>query len=141
MRPRSRLKPEWTLSAAILLMTVLLACGSKETQKTSEESAGDRYGGTLVVGIIGDVDALNPLVSSTRGASDIEGMIFLTLTDINKDLDTYSPALAKSWEFSEDGPTASRPPLKMSDSPSRSRLTRSSPGAPYAGSSSSGTWR
>jgi len=55
-----------------------------------------------VVGEIGDVDALNPLISSTRNASDVEGMLFLTLTEINPDLDSYSPSLAKSWEFSPD---------------------------------------
>jgi len=92
-----------TALAALLTVAALLACGGKgDREETLLETAGDRYGGTLVVGLIGDVDALNPLISSTRGASDIEGMIFLTLTEINPDLDSYSPSLAKSWEFSED---------------------------------------
>jgi len=87
-------------SWSVLLLT--LACGEKGEQKTSQWPPDDRYGGTLVVGEIGDVDALNPLISSTRNASDVEGMLFLTLTEINTDLDSYSPSLAKSWEFSSD---------------------------------------
>jgi peptide/nickel transport system substrate-binding protein len=79
-----------------------LACGRDKEQSAEQSYPDDRYGGTLVVGGIGDVDALNPLVSSTRNASDVEGMLFVTLTEINPDLDSYSPSLAKSWEFSED---------------------------------------
>jgi peptide/nickel transport system substrate-binding protein len=90
------------LVSAILIFLLMAACGGQKEQKTGQSALGDRYGGTLVVGEIGDVDALNPLVSSTRNASDVEGMLFLTLTEINPDLDTYSPSLARSWEFSED---------------------------------------
>jgi peptide/nickel transport system substrate-binding protein len=85
---------------SVLLLT--LACGGRGEEKAGQGSPDDRYGGTLVVGEIGDVDALNPLISSTRNASDVEGMLFLTLTEINPDLDSYSPSLAKSWEFSQD---------------------------------------
>ena len=58
-------------------------------------------GDTLVVGVIGDADSLNPLTSSSRGAADIEGLLFLRLTRTNPDF-SHSPSLAKSWEFSED---------------------------------------
>lgn len=64
------------------------------------KSAYDR-GDTLVVGTIGDADALNPLVSTTRGASDVEGLLFLGLTRTNPDF-SHAPLLAKSWEFSPD---------------------------------------
>ena len=102
MRPR-RAGSWFTRPLIVCLLLLLLAgCGGEKRQESQGSTGDDRYGGTLVVGLIGDVDALNPLVSSTRGASDVEGMLFLTLTDINPDLDTYGPALAKSWEFSED---------------------------------------
>ena len=58
-------------------------------------------GDTLVLGVIGDADSLNPLTSSSRGASDIEQLLFLNLTSTNPDF-SHSPSLAKSWEFSED---------------------------------------
>ena len=71
MRRRPCRVPSRTCAVALLLITILSACGTKEDRKTSPGTGDDRYGGTLVVGIIGDVDALNPLVSSTRGASDM----------------------------------------------------------------------
>lgn len=90
------------LLICVFLFLLPLACGGEKEHSADQSYPDDRYGGTLVVGGIGDVDALNPLISSTRNASDVEGMLFLTLTEINPDLDSYSPSLAKSWEFSED---------------------------------------
>ena len=58
-------------------------------------------GDTLVVGVIGDADSLNPLTSTSRGAADIESLLFLSLTRTNPDF-SHAPSLAKSWEFSED---------------------------------------
>ncbi|MDA2934405.1 peptide-binding protein [Acidobacteria bacterium AH-259-D05] len=58
-------------------------------------------GDTLVLGIIGDVDSLNPLTLTTLGAQDIIGLLFLGLTRTNPDF-SHGPLLAKSWEFSDD---------------------------------------
>lgn len=58
-------------------------------------------GDTLVVGSIGDADSLLDLISSTKNADEIIGLIFLGLTSTNPDF-TAGPALAKSWEFSKD---------------------------------------
>ncbi|MCF7802927.1 MAG: peptide-binding protein [Candidatus Marinimicrobia bacterium] len=92
---------------------VFMACGGGGDKKMSEDIRfvtmpdGQRIpqGGTLIVGLISDVKALNPYISTTVQASNIESLIFMTLADINKDLLTYSPRLAKSWEFSEDRKT------------------------------------
>ena len=64
---------------------------------TSPHDTGD----TLVVGIIGDADSLNPLTLATRGAQRIEGLLFLGLTKTNPDF-SHAPSFAESWEFSED---------------------------------------
>jgi peptide/nickel transport system substrate-binding protein len=58
-------------------------------------------GDTLVVGAIGDADSLNDLISSTKNADEIIGLLFLTLTSTNPDF-SHGPSLAKSWEFSKD---------------------------------------
>ena len=58
-------------------------------------------GDTLVVGLIGDVDSLNALTSTTRGAQDILGLLFLALTRTNPDF-SHGPLLAQSWEFSNN---------------------------------------
>ena len=64
------------------------------------KSTYDR-GDTLVVGTIGDADSLLDLISSTRGADDVIGLMFMTLTSTNPDF-SHGPSLAKSWEFSKD---------------------------------------
>ncbi|HKJ66448.1 MAG TPA: peptide-binding protein, partial [bacterium] len=62
-------------------------------------------GGTLVAGVISDVKSLNYYVAESRLAQDIIDLMFLSLTTINPDLKTFSPLLAKSWEFSDDRKT------------------------------------
>lgn len=89
-------------------MVFLFAYGS-ENQKNSltfekeysEEDIVD--GGTLVVGIMGDPEALNPLTALSKYAKDVVSLIFRSLADINADLNSFSPQLAKSWLFSNDG--------------------------------------
>jgi peptide/nickel transport system substrate-binding protein len=71
----------------------------------SERAPGDRgraYGGTLVVGVETDADALSPLTSTTSTGSDIHGVLFAGLASTNPDMASYSPWLARSWEFSND---------------------------------------
>ena len=58
-------------------------------------------GDTLVVGLIGDADSLNPLTSETKDAHDVLDLLTLSLTHINPDFSS-APSLARSWEFSED---------------------------------------
>ncbi len=61
-----------------------------------------QYGGTLDIGVDADADALCPLTSSAATGSDIHGLIFAGLAQTNPDMATYSPWLARSWEFSKD---------------------------------------
>ena len=80
---------------------------SEKTNPVFEEKWNAFYktnydtGDTLVVGVIGDADSLNPLTSASVGASDIESLLFLQLTRLDPDF-SHGPALAKSWEFSAD---------------------------------------
>ena len=58
-------------------------------------------GDTLVIGLIGDADSLNPLTVETKNAQDLADLLFLTLTHINPDYSS-APSLAETWEFSEN---------------------------------------
>lgn len=58
-------------------------------------------GDTIVIGNIGDADSLNDLISSTKNADDVIGLLFLGLTRTNPDF-SHAPSLARSWEFSKD---------------------------------------
>lgn len=88
--------------ALLLSITVLLAigCAQKEGEVgVGSESAQD--GGTLVVGISVDADALNELVHTSTISRDIIELLFLRLTEYDQDLN-FVPRLAESWEFSPD---------------------------------------
>jgi peptide/nickel transport system substrate-binding protein len=69
-----------------------------------EQPTGERYGGTVVVGTIGELPGgMNGLISADHSAS--QHQIFVNLTtlvrlDGNFDLQPY---LAESWELNEDG--------------------------------------
>ncbi len=63
----------------------------------------ERYGGTVVVGGIGELsDGMNALVSADHSASQHQIFIHLmTLIQVDENLEP-SPYLAESWEISED---------------------------------------
>ena len=86
--------------AALAALCLLAACGSGG-DRADEAGQDSRYGGTMVVGIRVDVDALNELVSTSAVARDIIEQLFLSLTDYGPDLELV-PRLARSWEFSDD---------------------------------------
>jgi peptide/nickel transport system substrate-binding protein len=85
--------------ALALFVLSAAGCGGKKEER-AEPSAG--YGGTLVVGVETDADALSPLTSTTTTGSDIHGLLFAGLANTNPDMATYSPWLARSWEYSAD---------------------------------------
>jgi peptide/nickel transport system substrate-binding protein len=59
-------------------------------------------GGTVVIGLVSDVDALNNLVSTDAVATEMmENMLFEPLVRYDEHLQ-IRPALAQSWEFSDD---------------------------------------
>ncbi|MCH7818796.1 MAG: hypothetical protein IIB40_04470 [Candidatus Marinimicrobia bacterium] len=74
---------------------------SQRVEKTySEEDIVN--GGNLIIGTTGEPDGLNPLTAHTKNAKDAISLIYRRLADLNEDLTTFSPQLAKSWEFSKD---------------------------------------
>ena len=79
----------------------LSGCGGKGEEKGNGSAGDDRYGGTLVVGISGDIDGLNPVVATSVGASNVMGQIYMSLATMNKQMD-FEPDVAESWEFSDD---------------------------------------
>lgn len=92
----------------IVLAAIVTACGGGGGRQgevewvTMNDGQKIPQGGTLIGGFITDVKSLNPYVVESQTGGDVIGMMFLSLTDINPDLRTYSPRLARSWEFSDD---------------------------------------
>jgi len=91
----------------LVLIVFFIACGSDSRKNfiNDDASYSDKdivNGGTLVAGINGEPDALNPLTGLLQPAINIQSLVFRRLANINEDLTTFSPQLAKSWEFSKD---------------------------------------
>ena len=91
----------------LIFLFLFISCGksdnsgSKRVEKTYSE-ADIVNGGSLIIGITGEPDGLNPLTAHTKNARDANSLIYRRLADFNEDLSTFSPQLAKSWHFSND---------------------------------------
>ncbi|MDX1566910.1 MAG: ABC transporter substrate-binding protein [Longimicrobiales bacterium] len=69
----------------------------------SDRELSDQYGGTVVVGGIGELDGMNALTSTGyQAAQHQEYMTLMTLAQYDENLRPV-PYLAESWELSEDG--------------------------------------
>ncbi|MDD2717667.1 MAG: peptide-binding protein [Candidatus Wallbacteria bacterium] len=73
----------------------------KLLKPTSEVSLSPSYGDTLVQQCRVNPETFNPLFVNSAADSEILGLIFESLTQVNADL-TLSPCLADSWEVSRD---------------------------------------
>jgi peptide/nickel transport system substrate-binding protein len=69
-----------------------------------ESPTGERYGGTAVVGAIGEIaDGMNGLVSSDYSANQHQIFVnLMTLLRLDESFEAV-PYLAESWSFSDDG--------------------------------------
>jgi len=96
------------MKQALLLITVLLlSCSKKDNSDSnlSNKVYSDKdivNGGNLIIGITGEPDGLNPLTAHTKNAKDIISLVYRRLADLNQDLVSFTPQLAKSWKYSND---------------------------------------
>jgi len=69
-----------------------------------DHPVGERYGGTAVVGTIGEIpDGMNALVTADHAASQHQMFVnLMPLIRLDEDLEP-APFLARSWEVSDDG--------------------------------------
>ena len=97
--------------AVLLLVSVMMTgcAGERERGEVQWVTTADGrkipQGGTLVTGLITDVNSLNDYTASSDVAGNIISLMFLKLANLNPDLTSFSPELAQSWEFSEDRKT------------------------------------
>jgi len=92
-----------------LIIISLLSCQKNRHSQFEHSDLYPKYqqiqdGGTLVVGIRAEPESLNPLFALSQSSRNIIGLIFSRLADIDEDLMSFVPRLAKSWEISTDKP-------------------------------------
>ena len=97
-----------TAGQRLIIKEVTPDRGRSEERNLEYEARWDEFyatphdpGDTLVVGLIGDLDSLNPLTLETANAQDLADLLFVSLTRDNPDYSS-APWLAESWEFSAD---------------------------------------
>jgi peptide/nickel transport system substrate-binding protein len=97
--PRHEHSASAAVALAAVLMLACIGCGSGDS--TSQG------GGTAVLGSISDVDSWNEYLSQQSFAGNLLRRIFLRLAQKGGEAQdgplSFTPALAESWEFSEDG--------------------------------------
>ena len=89
---------------AFIIIIVLYFTFSDNSPNLSPENSSDatpQHGGTMIIGITGDVDSFNPLFGESVTAQEISHLMLLGLADLN-DKSDFAPELAESWESSED---------------------------------------
>jgi peptide/nickel transport system substrate-binding protein len=93
------------LAAAVALGGATGCGGGGEARETPASAAEPTPGGTCVVGLFSDFDSLNEFVSTDANATDcMENLLYLPLLRWSADIELEG-ALARSWDFSEDGRT------------------------------------
>ena len=116
-RPRRALSHAVRLLAAALFALALVACGDDgpETQeeiverlrKNAERFEYDigAYGGNLAYTTVSEPLTFNLAVADDASSSSVLGYLFEGLTEVSWLTDEVEPALAESWERSDDGLT------------------------------------
>ncbi|MCK4640113.1 MAG: hypothetical protein KAU06_02145 [Candidatus Marinimicrobia bacterium] len=94
------------LIIVVCLVFALFSCDSKIKNIKQSSSETDTTeiadGGTLVIGVRSEPESLNPLTALSQTSRNIISLVFRRLADINEDLTTFTPQLAKNWVFSSD---------------------------------------
>ncbi len=93
------------LSGLMLSGLMLSGCGKDEADRGDNADTGSVEpvaGGTAVIAIASEPDALNPLVYSTAVAGIVFAEIHDGLTEMDDDLN-YVPRIAQRWEVDSDG--------------------------------------
>ena len=94
----------------ISLVLIITACGKKDEDKAAENAeASDpainnnelQQGGSVIVGITQELDSLDPYLAAAAGTKEVIYNFFDGLVKLMPD-GTFEPALAESYEFSDD---------------------------------------
>ncbi len=105
-RPRSR-AAALALGASALALAALLAGCARPEEPSRLAGPPEAPRGTIVISNLTDITGVNPLIAErTELQYDIAQLVFGKLLEEQADFDqgppTFAPALAESWEFSED---------------------------------------
>jgi peptide/nickel transport system substrate-binding protein len=89
-----------------LALALLSACGGEQgggsASETDDVPAAERYGGTVAVGIIGDIPDVSPLTQTDYNSNQVDQFVlFMPLLRYDEHF-VPQPWLARSWEVNAD---------------------------------------
>ncbi len=96
------------LTWCLCLASAVLACGGARTDVDARapRSESPRRGGTVVVGVLSDVQNWNPYLDDTSFGDDILSLLYPSLAveqvDYLEHPPSFTPGLASSWDWSDD---------------------------------------
>jgi peptide/nickel transport system substrate-binding protein len=94
-----------SLALALLAAAVALGC-PRAAPPPEVEDGLPAPGGTVVIGLLGDLQSWNPYLAEDEDTEQILSLIYPSLaieqTDYRLHPPTFAPHLAESWEWSED---------------------------------------
>ncbi len=95
------------LLSALALLLVFVACGSEQAPPQNTAADGEPApGGTVVVGLLSDVQSWNPYLVEDLDSEHLLALIYPSLaieqTDYHFHPPSFEPALARSWTWSDD---------------------------------------
>src|SRR5919108_6551186 len=89
----------------LLLFGLVTGCRDETTpgdKGTADAAEEDRYGGTVVIGAIGDIPTVNPLTSTDHTANQVQMFVlFAPLIRYNEKFEP-EPYAARSWDVNAD---------------------------------------
>ncbi len=101
---RNSLALQLTSMTLLLCALVFSGCADKDDTPAPElvgKPAGPVPGGTAIIALASEPDALNPLVFSSFGAGMVYAEVHDGLTEMDDDLN-YMPRIAQRWEVGAD---------------------------------------
>ena len=95
------------MASAVTLVLVVLSCGvPDEPAPRLIEDGAPSQGGTVVIGLLSDVQSWNPYLAEDAGTHNLLALIYPSLAieqaDYRLHPPSFEPALATSWSWSED---------------------------------------
>ena len=93
------------IGAVAALLTALAPAAARAADSPSPSASGSTAPKVLTVGVVNDVDSLNPFVGFLVESYEVWGLMYDTLTGYGADDFSAVPGLAESWTTSDDGTT------------------------------------
>ncbi len=91
------------IGAVVALLTALAPAAAQAADTPSPSATGSTAPKVLTVGIVNDVDSLNPFVGFLVESYEVWGLMYDTLTGYGAEDFSAVPGLAESWTTSDDG--------------------------------------